>query len=114
MTQANVDLELMDRDNFTFNGIGLDCNFRHIMEALEGEEYTMEDGYAVIYTGAVDVVAEVEAAKTKEENTLYQKFRASEYPSIGDQLDMQYWDLVNDTTTWKDAVAKIKSDNPKA
>ena len=35
------------------------------------------------------------------------------YPSIGDQLDMQYKDLLNGTTTWKDAVAKVKSDNPK-
>jgi len=26
---------------------------------------------------------------------------------------MQYWDSVNGTTTWKDAVAKVKSDNPK-
>ncbi len=35
------------------------------------------------------------------------------YPSIQEQLDMQYWDSVNGTTTWKDAVAKVKSDNPK-
>ena len=35
------------------------------------------------------------------------------YPSIGDQLDMQYKDLLNGTTTWKDAVAKVKTDNPK-
>ena len=36
-----------------------------------------------------------------------------EYPSIGDQLDMQYHDELNGTTTWKDAVAKVKADNPK-
>jgi len=36
-----------------------------------------------------------------------------QYPSIGDQLDMQYWDKKNGTTTWVDAIAKIKSDNPK-
>ena len=35
------------------------------------------------------------------------------YPSIGDQLDMQYWDKKNGTTTWVDAVTKVKSDNPK-
>ena len=35
------------------------------------------------------------------------------YPSIGDQLDMQYWDKKNGTTTWVDAIAKVKSDNPK-
>jgi len=40
--------------------------------------------------------------------------RASEYPSWQEQLDMQYKDLLNGTTTWKDAVAKVKSDNPKS
>ena len=35
------------------------------------------------------------------------------YPSIGEQLDMQYWDAVNGTTTWKDAIAQVKADNPK-
>ena len=43
----------------------------------------------------------------------YQRDRASQYPSIQDQLDMQYHDSVNGTTTWKDAVAKVKADNPK-
>ena len=39
--------------------------------------------------------------------------RRTSYKSIQDQLDMQYWDAVNDTTTWKDHIAKVKSDNPK-
>ena len=39
--------------------------------------------------------------------------RNRQYPSIGDQMDMQYHDLLNNTTTWKDAIAKVKSDNPK-
>tara|TARA_S200002703_G_C3723774_1_gene222355 strand:- start:18 stop:302 length:285 start_codon:yes stop_codon:yes gene_type:complete len=43
----------------------------------------------------------------------YKYDRKSEYPSIEEQLDMQYWDNVNGTTTWKDAIAKVKSDNPK-
>ena len=43
----------------------------------------------------------------------YQRDRATAYPSIQDQLDMQYWDKKNGTTTWVDAVAKVKSDNPK-
>jgi len=41
----------------------------------------------------------------------YQEDRV--YPSIGEQLDMQYWDAVNGTTTWKDAIAQVKADNPK-
>jgi len=35
------------------------------------------------------------------------------YGSIADQLDMQYWDGVNGTTTWADHIAQVKSDNPK-
>ena len=43
----------------------------------------------------------------------YARNRASAFPSIGDQLDMQYHDQLDGTTTWKDAIAKVKSDNPK-
>jgi len=43
----------------------------------------------------------------------YQRSRAVAYPSIQDQLDMQYHDTVDGTTTWKDALATVKSDNPK-
>ena len=35
------------------------------------------------------------------------------YTSISDQLDMQYWDAVNGTTTWKDYVASVKAAHPK-
>ena len=49
--------------------------------------------------------------KAKINETQYQRDRV--YPSIEDQLDMQYWDKVNGTTTWQDAIAKVKSDNPK-
>jgi Pyruvate/2-oxoacid:ferredoxin oxidoreductase gamma subunit len=43
----------------------------------------------------------------------YKANRASAYPSIQEQLDMQYWDSVNGTTTWADAIAKVKADYPK-
>ena len=43
----------------------------------------------------------------------YQRDRAVAYPSIQEQLDLQYWDQVNGTTKWKEAVAKVKTDNPK-
>ena len=51
---------------------------------------------------------------------LYQTQRTGEagttdtiYASIGDQLDMQYKDAVNGTTTWKDHVAAVKAKYPK-
>ena len=43
---------------------------------------------------------------------LVQQQRKELYPSIEEQLDMQYWDAVNSTTSWKDAIAQIKTDNP--
>jgi hypothetical protein len=39
--------------------------------------------------------------------------RTKRYPSWQDQMDMQYHDKVDGTSTWQDAVAKVKSDNPK-
>jgi len=43
----------------------------------------------------------------------YSQLRARAYPRIQDQLDMQYWDSVNGTTTWADAIAAVKEANPK-
>ena len=43
----------------------------------------------------------------------YIQARQEAYGSIGDQLDMQYKDLVNGTTVWKDHIATVKSNNPK-
>ena len=51
--------------------------------------------------------------QTAQAATKYQRDRETSYPSIADQLDMQYWDKKNGTTTWVDAIAKVKSDNPK-
>ena len=58
-----------------------------------------------------EIAAEKTRLETEYTNNKYQRDRS--YPSIGDQLDMQYWDQVNGTTTWKDAIAKVKADHPK-
>ena len=59
---------------------------------------------------------EAQALKEKAEYDAnqYQRDRATAYPSIQEQLDMQYWDKVNGTTNWEDAIAKVKLDNPKS
>jgi hypothetical protein len=43
----------------------------------------------------------------------YDVAREAKYGDIGDQLDMQYKDAVNGTSTWKDHIAQVKSDFPK-
>jgi hypothetical protein len=47
------------------------------------------------------------------DNKLFQRQRADAYPSMQEQADMQYWDSVNGTTTWQDAIALVKSTYPK-
>jgi len=39
--------------------------------------------------------------------------RREAYGDIGAQLDMQYWDGVNDTTVWADHVAAVKAAHSK-
>jgi hypothetical protein len=51
--------------------------------------------------------------KWQDQQFGYIQARQEAYGSIGDQLDMQYKDILNDTTTWKDHIAKVKSDYPK-
>ena len=59
------------------------------------------------------IQAKLAELQTQYDSKQYQRDRAVAYPSIQDQLDMQYHDQVDGTTTWKDAIAKVKSDNPK-
>ena len=82
--------------------------------SVNGEDYeqiTWNNGTAVISKS--DIVAKQAELKTVFNALNYSRNRAKAYPSIEDQMDMQYKDLLNGTTTWKDAVAKVKSDNPK-
>ena len=56
---------------------------------------------------AVDSAADLEERQNAVRST-----RKSAYGDLGSQLDMQYWDNVNGTTTWKDHVAAVKTANP--
>ena len=52
------------------------------------------------------------AADLEERQNAVRATRKAAYGSIEDQLDMQYKDNINGTTTWKDHVAAVKSANP--
>ena len=52
------------------------------------------------------------AADLAERQDAARAARRNAYGDLGSQLDMQYRDAVDSTTTWKDHVAKVKSDNP--
>ena len=60
-----------------------------------------------------DIEAKMVEVQAEYDANQYQRDRATAYPSIQEQLDMQYWDKVNGTTNWEDLITKIKTDNPK-
>jgi len=77
----------------------------------DGNSVTLDDTKVAAARTSLDAAAAA---------ILYQTQRTGEagttdtiYASIGDQLDMQYKDAVNGTTTWKDHVAAVKAKYPK-
>ena len=60
-----------------------------------------------------DIEAKIVEVQAEYDANQYQRERATAYPTIQEQLDMQYWDNVNGTTNWEDAIAKVKADTPK-
>ena len=44
---------------------------------------------------------------------LYERNRLSEYGTLGEQLDMIYWDGKNGTNLWQDHIDVIKAKHPK-
>jgi len=78
-------------------------------------KFKLVNGVEVEYTAEELTQREAEeaAARAEQAANAYKVSREQNYPSIREQLDMQYWDQVNGTTTWKDAIAKVKSDYPK-
>ena len=58
-------------------------------------------------------IVDLANSKFDQQENGYKTARQEAYGSIQDQLDMQYWDSVNETTTWADHIAQVKSDNPK-
>ena len=90
-----------------------------VIALVGGEVSGNPDGSTITYlSGQTPPTKSQINAKLKEleaeyDSQSYARSRQAEYPSIGDQLDMQYHDQLNGTTTWKDAIAKVKADNPK-
>jgi hypothetical protein len=62
---------------------------------------------------ANEILAKQQELITEYNSKQYQRDRAKEYPSIQEQLDMQYWDKVNSTNNWQTKVNEIKVKYPK-
>ena len=79
---------------------------------LRGDDLEWHDTEQTQPTEA-EITAEVARLQAEYDNNEYQRQRATAYPTIQEQLDMQYWDGVNGTTIWADTIASVKSENPK-
>ncbi len=91
-----------------------------IYSAYSGTVVSIDDGKGAFDKDGKSVTldnAKVAAARKAIDDAAaaikYKSDRAAAFASIGDQLDMQYWDKKNGTSTWVDHVAKVKADNPK-
>lgn len=60
-----------------------------------------------------EIIDEIEHLRTIKESIEYRHTRETEYLPLREQLDMQYWDQINGTTTWQDHITEVKTNNPK-
>ena len=60
-----------------------------------------------------EIDAEVARLQAEYDSKAYARARAEAYPSIGDQLDMQYHDQTEGSRTWLDAIEAVKEAYPK-
>ena len=62
---------------------------------------------------ANEIFAKQQELITEYNSNKYQRDRAKDYPSIQEQLDMQYWDKINGTNKWQQAINAVKQKYPK-
>ena len=60
-----------------------------------------------------DIEAKMAELQVEYDNKQYQRDRTKAYPSLEEQMDMQYWDKVNGTNNWETKIAEIKALYPK-
>ena len=83
----------------------------HLQDDAQGA-YIAEWNLDIAQPTDAQLAAVDSAADLEERQNAVRATRRAAYADIGDQLDMQYKDNVNGTTTWKDHVAAVKSANP--
>ncbi len=62
---------------------------------------------------ANEILAKQQELITEYNSKQYQRDRVKDYPSIQEQLDMQYWDKINGTNKWQQAINAVKQKYPK-
>jgi len=81
------------------------------VSANDINQVTWENGTTPIT--ANEILAKQQELITEYNSNKYQRDRAKDYPSIQEQLDMQYWDKINGTNKWQQAINAVKQKYPK-
>ena len=76
-----------------------------------GDEITYKSGQTPPSDAEID--AEMIRLQAEYDAQEYARNRATAFPTWQEQMDMQYHDEVNGTTTWKDVVEAVKTKWPK-
>jgi len=81
--------------------------------ALYPNVVTIDDTAGTFDADGNQVTIDMDAVNAWTDPEQYKYDRQSEYKSLAEQLDMQYWDAVNGTTNWQDHINAIKTKYPK-
>lgn len=81
--------------------------------SLYPQVVTIDDGAGAFDKDGNKVTIDSYKVESWTDPEQYKYQRALEYPSLVDQLDMQYHDAINGTTTWQDAINAVKAKYPK-
>ena len=94
---------------FAIQALNPSAKFRVLDDSVDKIDWL--EGTTPIAKSSIEAkIAEQQAAYDND----YVRKRQEAYPGVWDQLDMIYWDQVNGTTTFKEAIAKVKTDYPKS
>ena len=75
--------------------------------------YIKEWNLSIAKPSDAELTAAETAADAAEALAAVHSARRTAYGSVESQLDMQYHDNVDGTTTWKDGIAAVKAAHPK-
>ena len=87
-------------------------NKHEAIYALHSNVVTIRDDIAYDANGN-EVTYDNTAVEAEIAKNAYKEQRASAYKPLAEQLDMQYWDRVNGTDTWKQHIDAVKTAHPK-
>ena len=93
---------------FAIQALNPSAKFRVLDDSVDKIEWL----YVTTPIDISNIEAKIAEQQTAYDNDYVRK-RMEAYPGVWDQLDMIYWDQVNGTAKFKEAIAKVKADNPK-